>query len=155
FRRLGFAEEVRGLGLPEDFPTDIAYFTRFATHELARFQLPSAREARASVATLGGSWSAAELPHRVSQKYVERVLRRDAEALPGIDVSYGRRVTGFSSSDDGVTVDVDGEVVGARYLIGADGARSFVRRQLGVEWTGETGVVRDFFGGRMHAVYLS
>ena len=24
FRRLGFAEEVRSLGLPEDFPTDIA-----------------------------------------------------------------------------------------------------------------------------------
>src|ERR1044072_5912359 len=47
FRRLGFAEEVRSLGLPDDFPTDIAYFTRFATHELARFELPSAREARA------------------------------------------------------------------------------------------------------------
>jgi hypothetical protein len=37
FRRLGFADEVRALGLPPDFPTDIAYFTRFARHELARF----------------------------------------------------------------------------------------------------------------------
>ena len=49
YRRLGFADEVRGLGLPDDFPTDIAYFTRFATHELARFRLPSAREARERV----------------------------------------------------------------------------------------------------------
>jgi 2-polyprenyl-6-methoxyphenol hydroxylase-like FAD-dependent oxidoreductase len=155
FRRLGFAEEVRSLGLPPDFPTDIAYFTRFATHELARFQLPSAREARASVATLTGSWSAAELPHRVSQKYVEQVLRRHAEALPGIGVHYGRTVTAFSESDGGVTVEVDGDAVSARYLVGADGARSFVRRELGIEWTGETGVVRDFFGGRMHAMYLS
>ena len=46
YRRLGFAEEVRSLGMPEDFPTDIAYFTRFARYELARFRLPSAREAK-------------------------------------------------------------------------------------------------------------
>ncbi|MHB1837586.1 MAG: FAD-dependent monooxygenase, partial [Solirubrobacteraceae bacterium] len=46
FRRLGFADEVRRLGLPDDFPTDVAYFTRFATYELARLRLPSAREAR-------------------------------------------------------------------------------------------------------------
>jgi 2-polyprenyl-6-methoxyphenol hydroxylase-like FAD-dependent oxidoreductase len=156
YRRLGFADEVRSLGLPPDFPTDIAYFTRFATHELARFRLPSAREARAQVSTLSGSWSAAELPHRVSQKYVEQVLRRHAEALPGIAVEYGRRLTGFSEHDDHVTAEVDGdERVTASYLVGGDGARSFVRKELGIGWTGETGVVRDFFGGRMYAIYLS
>jgi len=62
YRRLGFADEVRGLGMPPDFPTDIAYFTRFARYELARFALPSAREARQLVTSLSGSWSAAELP---------------------------------------------------------------------------------------------
>ena len=67
FRRLGFADEVRSVGLPPDYPTDIAYFTRFAKYELARFRLPSSRTARERVTTLSGSWSAAELPHRVSQ----------------------------------------------------------------------------------------
>jgi len=86
FRRLGFAEEVRAQGLPDDFPTDVAYFTRFAKHELARFRLPSAREARQKVSSLSGSWSAAELPHRVSQKFVEQVLRKRAEALPGVSI---------------------------------------------------------------------
>src|ERR671925_760699 len=114
YRRLGFADEVRSLGLPGDFPTDIAYFTRFATHELARFRLPSAREARERVAKLSGSWSAAELPHRVSQKYVEQVLRRHAEALPGISIDYGWRLTDFAETEDAVTgtvarVDGDGE----------------------------------------------
>jgi hypothetical protein len=39
------------------------------------------------------------------------------------------------------------------YLVGADGARSMVRQQLGIRYGGETGVVRDFVGGRMYAVY--
>src|SRR5690606_24346626 len=89
FRRLGFADEIRSQGLPEDFPTDIAYFTRYAKHELARFRLPSASQARKRIHNLSGSWSAAELPHRVSQKYVEQTLRKHAEALPGISINYG------------------------------------------------------------------
>jgi len=160
YRRLGFADEVRRLGLPEDFPTDIAYFTRFATHELARFRLPSAREARERVTTMSGSWSAAELPHRVSQKYVEQVLRRNAEALPGVSIDYGWRLTDFGETEDavsGTVAQVDGGTqrqITARYLVGADGARSDIRKRLGIVWTGETGVVRDFFGGRMYAIYL-
>src|SRR5947208_9608788 len=88
YRRLGFADEIRSLGLPSDYPTDVAYFTRFATHELARFELPSSREAREKVVGLSGSWSAAELPHRVAQKFVESVLRKHAQAA-GASVNYG------------------------------------------------------------------
>src|SRR4029079_13387238 len=107
YRRLGFADEVRALGMPPDFPTDIAYFTRFATHELARFRLPSAREARQLVSTLSGSWSAAELPHRCNQMFIEPVLRRHAEALPGVSVNYGWRLTGFAEKDGKVDVTVE------------------------------------------------
>ena len=45
YRRLGFADEIRQLGLPKDHPTDIAYFTRLSTYELARLQLPTAAQA--------------------------------------------------------------------------------------------------------------
>jgi 2-polyprenyl-6-methoxyphenol hydroxylase-like FAD-dependent oxidoreductase len=160
YRRLGFAKEIRALGLPADFPTDIAYFTRYARHELARFRLPSAREASEKVSSLSGSWSAAELPHRVSQKYVEQVLRRHAEALPGVSINYGWRVTGFADAPDDVSVTAQevssgaSRTVRARYFIGGDGARSFVRRQLGISYKGDAGAVRDFFGGRMFAIYL-
>ncbi len=160
FRRLGFADEIRALGMPEDFPTDIAYFTRYAHHELARFRLPSAKEAREKILTMTGSWSAAELPHRVSQKFVERVLRRHAEALSTVSVNYGWRISRFEDVGDAVTMtasQVGSEStrsVRATYLIGGDGAKSFIRRTLGVRYQGDGGAVRNFFGGKMFALYL-
>lgn len=159
YRRLGFAHEIRDLGLPSDFPTDIAYFTRYATHELARFQLPSAAEAKKKIHSLSGSWSAAELPHRISQKYVEQVLRQHAEKLPGISINFGWRMLAFRDQDDRVEVDVecvaDGrqQTITADYMLGADGPRSKTRETLGYRYSGETGVVRDFMGGRMYAIY--
>jgi 2-polyprenyl-6-methoxyphenol hydroxylase-like FAD-dependent oxidoreductase len=159
YRRLGFADEVRALGMPPDFPTDIAYFTRFATHELARFALPPARDAKQLVKTLSGSWSAAELPHRCNQKFIEPVIRRHAERLPGVSVNYGWRMSAFHERPDGVEVEVQpGEggtpqTIKAKFLVGGDGPRSLVRQQLGFRYTGETGVTRDFAGGRMVAVY--
>jgi len=154
FRRLGFADEVRSLGLPPDFPTDVAYFTRFARHELARFSLPSSRDARQLVTTLSGSWSAAELPHRCNQKFIEPVLRRHAEALPGVSVHYGCRMTGFRDFGDHIQVNLDGNpTIKTSYLIGADGPRSAVRQALGIRYVGETGITRPFVGGRMYAVY--
>ena len=160
FRRLGFAKEIRALGLPPDFPTDIAYFTRYSQHELARFKLPSSREATERIKQLSGSWSAAELPHRVSQKFVEQILRRHAEALPGVAIHYGWRLIRFDEHAHGVEAEVecadDGSThrIRAAYLVGADGPRSTVRQTLGFGYSGEEGAVRDFFGGRMFAVYL-
>ena len=160
YRRLGFADEVRALGLPPDYPTDIAYYTRYAGYELARYALPSSREARRRISTLSGSWSAAELPHRVAQKFVERVLRKHASALAGISLNFGWQLTEFSDRGDHVQARVEpvaggeGAELHADFLVGADGPRSFVRQQLGIRYSGETGVVRGFMGGRMFAVYL-
>jgi 2-polyprenyl-6-methoxyphenol hydroxylase-like FAD-dependent oxidoreductase len=157
FRRLGFADEVRALGLPPEFPTDVAYFTRFARHELARFALPSSRDARQLVTTLSGSWSAAELPHRCNQKFIEPVLRRHAEALPSVSVNYGWRLAHFEQFADRVEARVESssesQTITARYLVGADGPRSTVRQALGIAYAGETGVTRPFVGGRMYAVH--
>ncbi|MFC0388381.1 FAD-dependent oxidoreductase [Muricoccus vinaceus] len=159
YRRLGFADEIRALGMPPDYPTDIAYFTRFAGHELARYRLPSAREARARVAGLSGSWSAAELPHRVSQKFVERVLRAKAEAA-GAKLLYGWRLVRFAEEEGAVSAEIEAVDGSARralradYLVGADGPRSFVRALLGIRYGGSSRVPRDFMGGRMYALYL-
>lgn len=160
YRRLGFADEIRQAGLPADYPTDVAYFTCYTGYELARFQLPSSASAKQLIKGLSGSWSAAELPHRVSQKFVEAVLRRQAERLPGIGLHYGYRLLNYLEREDGISGEIerinDGRRiwVNADFLVGADGPRSLVRQSLGISYGGLTGTQRDFMGGRMLAVYL-
>jgi 2-polyprenyl-6-methoxyphenol hydroxylase-like FAD-dependent oxidoreductase len=159
YRRLGFAEKVRAQGLPPDYPTDIAYFTRYAKHELARFSLPSSREARMIVKTLGGSWSAAELPHRVSQMFVEDVLRTEAAACATVSLRPGHRMVAIRDTGAGVEVDVEPSsgarlTLHADYAVGADGGGSPTRKALGYGFAGESGVMRDFMGGRMFAIHF-
>ena len=160
YRRHGFAEEIRSMGMPADFPTDIAYFTRMSKYELARFQLPAARDARELIKGMSGSWSAAELPHRVSQKYVEQALLKHARKYGSNALHFETRLVGFT--DHGTHVDVVTEplhggprtTTRAKYLVGADGARSLVRKELGFSLEGESGRQREFMGGRMYAIYL-
>ena len=96
FRRLGFAQEIRAQGLPPHHPTDITYLTRFSGIELARLRLPTAAAAPQAIKAMTGSWSAAELPHRVSQKFVEVTLRQHAEKWPSNDIRYGWKLESFS-----------------------------------------------------------
>lgn len=172
FRRLGLAEAIRARGLPPDHPTDVAYFTRFGGHELARFRLPSSAEAAARMRGLGGSWSAAEPPHRISQMYVEAVLHAAAARLADVRILKGFSATGFSQDQDGVAVTVervvprrdltaashaiaaDKAVLRGAFLVGADGPRSMIRKGLGIGFVGGDGQKRDFMGGRMLALFL-
>ena len=160
FRRIGIADAVRKTGLPADYTTDTACFTRLSAYEIARFEMPPSAEAPRLIRTLSGSWSGAELPHRGAQMYFERVLFEKASTFPNVHLRYGWKLTKFD--DDGDAVHVVAEKVGtserrnvsAQYLVGCDGPRSAVRKQLDIQYEGKTGVVREFMGGRMLQVYL-
>jgi hypothetical protein len=62
-----------------------------------------------------------------------------------IDARFGCELIGFEQDDDGVTAtyaDADGEHrLRASFLVGADGSRSFVRRELGVRYEGTPDLV--------------
>src|SRR6185312_9992645 len=68
----------------------------------------------------------------IRQPVIERLLEEHAIAL-GVQVRRGRAVTGLAQDDDCVTVELsDGQQLRTRYLVGCDGARSAVRKLLGV-----------------------
>jgi 3-(3-hydroxy-phenyl)propionate hydroxylase len=82
-------------------------------------------------------------PYRVQceqwklMQFLEEKLRQE-----GVELRFGHEVTAVRQDDDGVTVVVttsSGPVeIKGRYVMAADGARSAVRRSLGVEFEGFT-----------------
>ncbi|MFI6047256.1 FAD-dependent monooxygenase [Nocardia sp. NPDC051321] len=75
------------------------------------------------------------------QPKLVRLLEKWTAGL-GVDIRWGHRLIGLTQQDDRVDVTVagpDGDYhLGARYLIGADGGKSFVRKQVGIEFPGYT-----------------
>ena len=159
FRRLGIAGEIRKLGLPADHPTDVAYFTRFGAHELARLRMPSANEVRRQIAASAKIDQIPEPIHRANQMHVERFLFEHAKTRPNIAMRFGWNVEQFAQNKDGVqltAVRAEGtkEIWRVRYLVGCDGGRSGIRRALGIKFRGEPGLEQQYFGGRMFSTYV-
>ena len=80
-------------------------------------------------------------PLIIPQWRVEQILRERLAEYGG-RVELSTELIGFEQHGDGVTATLgrpDGtEQVAAEYMVGADGGRSFVRKQLGVGFEGET-----------------
>ncbi len=82
-----------------------------------------------------GSWQlASSLPQRTTEKIVY------AECVKaGVEFRWGCPVEELKSDPDGVTITLkSGEQIAASYVIGADGARSVVRKAIGVTMEGVT-----------------
>jgi 2-polyprenyl-6-methoxyphenol hydroxylase-like FAD-dependent oxidoreductase len=77
----------------------------------------------------------------VPQFRTEAILR-ERLAVSGVHVELSTELVDFAQDDDGVTATLatrhGTERVRARYLVGADGGRSTVRRKLGIAFPGET-----------------
>jgi 2-polyprenyl-6-methoxyphenol hydroxylase-like FAD-dependent oxidoreductase len=157
FRRLGLSEGIRQLGLPEDHPTDVAYFTRLSGYELARLRMPSTRATLAAVQRSGKTDQVPEPVHRANQMYLDRFLFDAASQRRGITLRFGTLVTGFSQDEEGVnfvTESARREQWRVHYMVGCDGGRSDIRRALGFHFNGEPGLEQRYFGGRMFSTHI-
>ena len=143
FRRLGVADKLRGIGLPADYPNDIVSATSVTGIELSRVLIP-ARGVRGTPAAAGPdtSWPTPEHTHRCNQKFFEPVLIAHAAQQPRIRILHRTEITDLTQDEQGVTasaVDLDGgtrSTIECDYLVGCDGASSFVRKSIGSEFVG-------------------
>ena len=73
-------------------------------------------------------------------RLTELLAQRAAEL--GVLVKYGHEVTGFVQDEEAVTVEVAGPDgpyrISARYVVGADGGRSVIRKRSGIDFPGVT-----------------
>ncbi len=160
YRRLGIAEKVRPTGLPQDHPTDVAYFTRMNGHELARLPMPTPAVKLADRADNPNARLTPEPIHRASQFYVEPVLKQHAETLGEVTLRFGWRLEAFADRGPHVEAEIvevasgKRETVPCRWLVGCDGGNSFVRKTLGIRYEGHASADPVFMSGRMLSFYM-
>ncbi|WP_375387115.1 FAD-dependent monooxygenase [uncultured Amnibacterium sp.] len=135
FRRWGLADRLRARApIPVDWSGDVVFCTTAAGAEVTRF-----------TGTLGldlsGSDLVAEAGQQIGQPVVEQVLRESLAEADGVTVLLGSRAIRIDADEDGVDVLVEdaagrSSALRARYVVGADGARSIVREAMGAGYEG-------------------
>ena len=143
FRQMGLAEAIRALGLPDDFPNDIVFRPVGTREEFARIVIPG-RQGRVDGAPSPDDWwPTPEPPHRVNQIFFEPLLFRHAAAKPEVTILSRSLVEDFTQDADSVTVRItaldsgDESFVTGDFLVGCDGGRSMVRKQIGARLEGD------------------
>lgn len=143
FRRLGFADKVRNAGLPADHPHDIAFRTTMTGHEVTRIPIPSRATRYTSTHGPDTSWATPEPPHRINQKYLEPIMMEHVAELTNVNLLNDTTYVAFTQDENGVEAiitDNNGSrkrVIRGRFLIGADGGRSAVRKAIGAKLSGD------------------
>lgn len=160
YRSLGISRSIRSLGLPDSHPRDVAYFTRYNAWELARIPMPSEARSMQMIAQQPVSAQVPEPLIRANQMYVERFLLQHVAARPNIRLRFGWQATDLRQDAEGVSVTAercDGKGVEhwrSEYLVGCDGAQSFTRKKMEVNYQGHSTLEQSFLGGRMISTYL-
>lgn len=143
-RRWGIADDLAAASpFGVDFPANIMFVTRLGGYLLKRFENAlDCSPARHDHYSEHGQW--------IPQYKLESVMRRHAQTLPSVQIRFGQEFVSFEQDDDGVTVHAHDHLNGSdwsartRYLVGADGARSIVRDQIGAKMMGTYGLSRNY-----------
>jgi 2-polyprenyl-6-methoxyphenol hydroxylase-like FAD-dependent oxidoreductase len=123
----------QGLGVAEELEPLISPVNRY---EMVSAEWEVLQRINAGIATAG--WRTNYLFY---QPDVEDILDRAIRALPNVTIRQGCEVTAMTTEKGAVSITTSDRTSGAveehvaRYLVGADGARSFVRESMGFTTT--------------------
>jgi len=137
FRDLGIEDQVQADATPHELMGDTVFCTSIAGEEIGRILTWGTHPARAADYRLASPC----LPVDIPQTYLEPILVRNA-AMRGAHARFSTEYLGHTQDADGVDVRVRDRITGreysirAKYLIGADGARSTVAEELGLPMEG-------------------
>src|SRR5215469_15527087 len=142
YRRLGLAPKIRAAGLRPDVPMDVYIMLALNEPPLLRLHYPSVEEAQKNARATNDGSMPLEPYQLISQYTLEPLLKSVAESIAAINVRFGCEFVSLTQDPRGVTAQVrtlDGkaEDIRAQYLVGCDGGASAVRKQLGIELSGE------------------
>lgn len=151
FRRIGLADKLRAVAVPEDNNFDISWITTLiGGRELHRFRYPSVSEKRAEIRERNDGTQPREPAMRVSQVMIEPVLRDSIVGHPLVEAHWGVAFEDFTQDGDGVTCTLrtiatgETETVRCDFLAGCDGGNSIVRDKLGIGLSGKANVAHRY-----------
>ena len=150
FRRLGVADKLRAVAVPEENNFDVSWITSLTGRELHRFKYPSVSETRAEILKKNDGTQPREPAMRVSQVVIEPVLQAAIVNHPLVEARWGVSFEGFVQDETGVTCTLRVAETGATeqvrcdYLAGCDGGSSIVRDGLGIGLEGKSKVTHRY-----------
>ena len=149
FRRLGLADQLRAVAVPERHNFDVSWITSLSGHELCRFRYPNVTQWRGLIRENNDGSMPGEPPMRVSQVEIEPVLQRSLQAEPRVEARWGVAFEHLSQDRNGVTATLrtaegQTEQVRCAFLVGCDGGTSRVRGCLSIGLDGQSRVMDRF-----------
>jgi 2-polyprenyl-6-methoxyphenol hydroxylase-like FAD-dependent oxidoreductase len=143
-RRWGIADKLaQASPFGIDDPANVVFVTRLAGPQIARFDRAlNCQPLRDERYSEHSQW--------IPQYKLEAVLREHAQSLPTVELQFGQEFLSFVQNELGIEVRVREVATGtertisASYLVGADGARSAVREQIGAKMVGTYGLSRNY-----------
>jgi 2,4-dichlorophenol 6-monooxygenase len=138
FRDLGIEDQVLADATPHRLVGDTVFCTSIAGEEIGRIRTWGTHPAREADYQLASPSLICDIP----QTYLEPILVKNATAR-GTQTRFSTEYVSLEQDDDGVTVTVRDRLTGteypirAKYVIGADGARSLVAEHIGLPYEGQ------------------